>query len=199
MLLKPLIQDFKKDIRHLKKIAADFESGAINPKTLLAKITEIKKTFPLDALENSLEHAFVNPDNLRKKTINEACVILCTFKARMLATMTATMQKLMAIRPRIPLRRYGGNVVETTPAALTVALEYANKMAAERSNKNLDLDFLASFKASIEQLENLIAAHNNNIVTTANIRSSMTEMLPMRHRDEMNATASKQPTDEETK
>lgn len=178
MLLKPVIQDLKKTINNLKKIAVDFENGTINIKTLLAKITAIQATFSLETLEDSLELTLGNPENLRKKTIIEACTVLCAFKARMLEIMTATMQKLMTMRPRVPLRRYGGNVVETTPAALTVALAYANKLVNESASKNLAANCLASFKTALTQLEELVVLHHNNIIATAATRERIVEMLP---------------------
>lgn len=194
MILNQLTKNFKETIKKLKKIAVNFENGTINTKTLLTEIGGIQGAFSLESLEDSLGLALLNPDSLRKKVLNEACVILSAFKTRMLEMMTAAMQKLMVMRPRVPIRRYGGNVVETTPAALTVALEYANKLVRDSMSKNLAPNCLASFKTAITQLEELIVLHNNNIIATAHTRGRIVEMLPKRALSPL-----KQQKDEETK
>lgn len=194
MILNQLTQDFKKTIKKLKKIAVGFENGNINTKTLLTEMSEVQGLFSLESLEDSLGLTLGSPDSLRKKALNEACVILSAFKTRMLEMMTAAMQKLVTMRPRVPIRRYGGNVVETTPAALTVALEYANKLIRDSASKNLAPSCLASFKTAITQLEELIVLHNNNIIATAYTRGRIVEMLPKR-----GLNALKQQKDEETK
>lgn len=194
-MLKQITQDLKQSIRSLKRIAVEFENGTINYKTLLIEVAEIAKKLPPATLEDTLGQALGSPDSLKRKAINEAGAILCAFKAKMLEQMIATMQKLAAKKPRIPLRRYGGNVVETTPAALTVAMEYANNLAATNFSKNSAAVALALFKASMEQLEKLVVQHHDNIMTTANIRSQITAMLPTRNLS--NITYGKQPTEED--
>ena len=133
-----------------------------------------------------MEHALENPDNLQKKALAEAGAFLYSFKLRMLENTTIAMQKLMALRPRIPLRRYGGNVVEITPAALTVALEYANQIAKDYLQKKLAMDFLATLKKLLEMLEKLTFLHNNNLIKTAGIRGRITTMLPRYEFHELN-------------
>lgn len=184
-MLKQVTQDLKQTINSLKKIAAEFENGTINHKTLLIKVAAITKELPPTTLEDTLGQALGSPDSLKRKAINEACAVLCAFKAKMFAQMITTMQKLAAKKPRVPIRRYGGNVVETTPAALTVALEYANKLAAANFSKNSAAVALALFKASMEQLEKLVIQHNDSILATANIRSQLSAMLPTRNTNNM--------------
>lgn len=194
MMLNQLTKKFKETIKKLKKIAIDFENGTINTKTLLTEISAMSRAFSLESLEDSLEATLLSPDSLRKKTLNEACVILAAFRTRMLEMMTAAMQKLMTMRPRVPIRRYGGNVVETTPAALTVALEYANKLVRESTNKNLAAGCLTSFRTAIAKLEELIVLHHNNIIATAYTRGRIVAMLPA-----SSLSALKQQKNEETK
>jgi len=173
MPLKKIINNYKKSICSLKKSAIDFEKGKINIKILIDRI--IAEKTPL-ALEDTVDLALENPESLRKKQLYEICSLLMAFHAKALESMRITMQKLAKARPKIPVKRYGGNVVEITPAALTVALEYANKLELVRTDKNR-IEFLKSFEVLLKKLERLIDQHSNYVLALANTRKHMVEML----------------------
>jgi len=175
MSLKPTINNLKKTITNLKKIATNFESGKINLRILLNKLeTEKQVSFLEDTLKSILE----SPDNLQKRAIAEAITMLHNFRAKLIAMSIETMQKLTKLRPRIPVRRYGGNVVEVTPATLTVALAYANKIANQYLAKNSRIDFLTPLQTLLEKLGKLVLLHNNNVIKVAEIRGKIITLLP---------------------
>jgi len=114
--------------------------------------------------------------NPLKNAIATAAKTLVDFcKAIIKQTMEGT-QKLMQ-RTVETRRKYAGNVVEVTPAALTVALAWANKCVETAIDKAKSLDFLKLLNEIFQKILSLTTMYHQNIAEAMVLRDEAVNIL----------------------
>ena len=163
----------------IKKIITDIErSSKIDIQQVIQKIDHLfdsaaKKIFG----EKTVEKILQNPNNQDSKDLISACAMFLAFKTKMLMILAAAWALLVKRLPILILRKYAGSVVETTLAALTAALMWAQKHQAEAAQTGKS----SVFSNILETLIKFVSLCMVHIGKMAEIRSDLTAAYMVHH------------------